>query len=136
MIRLIAIACVVGSVVGCAASPNLRDVNVPAGAPTQAFTVYWLDRTTCTSRLRSVKSVTVVSGEAEGLAFALEPSTSVVPFQCPSRTMPGAHVTVRQTRPFGAQEIRQIAVQVEYDTVDGPRSSSHSARFIVAPGSR
>ncbi|WP_198375433.1 hypothetical protein [Neoroseomonas rubea] len=121
---------------GCEAAPGPSTVNVPPSGAAQAFSVYWLDRTTCLSRLRSVTGVTVIGGDAEGLDFSLQAAASVVPWQCPSRTMPGAHVMVRQTRPFPAEEARDITLRVDYDTVDGQRASTHPRRFVLAPAGR
>ena len=118
---------------GCQALPPGEQVIVPPGPATRLHSVYWLDRATCTSLLRTVTSVTVTAGNDEGLALSLVPATGIVPVQCPAAAMPGADVMIRTTRPFATPETRDITYVVVYDTTLGNRNSTHTRRITVLP---
>lgn len=101
------------------------------GEDTALGSVYWVDG--CTSLLREVSDVVVTSGDTSNLEFVLKRNMMVAPTQCPSAQVPGAMVYVHAKQPVQTPQPVTVQYIVRYDTVNGPRTSTHTRNLILQP---
>lgn len=121
----------------CVAAPEPPQGGTPLtiapGEVSRAVTVYWIRRNPCSSRLNSVTGASIASGDTEGIEVGIRREAAVTPWQCPNLTVPGAIITLRQTRPFTTAETRNLSLVVSYDTMDGPQTSRHLVQVNLVP---
>lgn len=92
---------------------------------------YWVNG--CTSLLKRVLEINITSGDTTNLEFRLARDVMVRPSQCPSQEVPSATLYVRAKSAPTTPQPMTIQFVVNYDTVQGPQSSSHTRNLVIQP---
>ena len=122
---------------GCHLGPVAKPIPVFAREDASLGSFYWVDQADCVSLLRKVEAFTIIKGDVSDLDLRIERGLMVHPWQCPSTTVPGATILVREKRPVLVPTLVTISFVVHYLTKDGyTTTSSHTRRLLLEPRRR
>lgn len=121
---------------GCQQPVGAKETPVSAEGYTSLGHVYWV-ASGCQSDLRKVVDMTVTGGDVSDLEFKIVRGLKVHPRQCPSATVPGAAIAVREKKPVTVATPLTVSFIVRYETLDGVSTiSQHTRHLILEPAGK
>lgn len=119
---------------GCQQPLGASGTPVAAEGYTSLVHVYWVSPDGCRSDLRKVVDMTITSGDVSDLEFKIVRGLKVHPWQCPTATVPGAAIAVREKKPVAVPTPVTVSFIVHYETLDGLSTiSRHTKQLILEP---